>query len=155
MRLVNTVVLLGCGLLVSTPAQAQNPRAQPAYGTVRLTGGFLPDPHHTQLTAGGSIEVTLVGCAYGNVANAPDVDLVYSASGGRTLYIHVMANEDATLLINMPNGTWVCDDDSFGNRNPIVVLSRKRISLRASRRSGDPIIVTSVPGRFFFICTGT
>jgi hypothetical protein len=35
----------------------------------------------------------------------------------------------------------------------MVVVSVKRTLDSASRRSGAAITVTSVPGRFFFICT--
>ena len=62
------------------------------------------------------------GCAYGNVADAPDVDLYYSTSGSSTLYISAISGEDTTLLINLPDGSWVCDDDSYGDGDPIVVI---------------------------------
>ena len=40
-------------------------------------------------------------------------------------------------------------------RSPIVVVSRKMTSAIGARRSGGATTVSSVPGRFFFICTGT
>ena len=36
----------------------------------------------------------------------------------------------------------------------MVVVSRKITSVSAARRSGGAMTVSSVPGRFFFICTG-
>ena len=101
-----------------------NPGAQPTFGRVELTGGFRPDPHPVSLRAGGSIEVEISGCSYGYVAEAPDVDLYYTASGGRDLYIYVDAADDATLLVNRPDGTWVCDDDSYEGTNPILVIPK-------------------------------
>jgi len=101
-----------------------NPGAQPTFGRVELTGGFRPDPHQVSLRAGGSIEVEVSGCSYGYVAEAPDVDLFYTVQGGRDLYIYVDADEDATLLVNRPDGTWVCDDDSYEGTNPILVIPK-------------------------------
>lgn len=96
----------------------------PRYGTVRLEGGFLPDPHTVEVTAGGSIEVDVGACSYGFVANAPDVDFYYTVSGGRDLYIYVEGSEDTTLLINQPDGSWVCDDDGHTGTNPLVVFPK-------------------------------
>jgi hypothetical protein len=96
----------------------------PLYGNVRLSGGFLPDPHTVSVRAGGSIEIDVGSCTYGFVANAPDVDFFYSASGGRDLYIYAEGNQDTTLLINTPDGSWVCDDDGHTGTNPLVVLPK-------------------------------
>jgi hypothetical protein len=82
----------------------------------------MPDPWSRSLTAGGGTEVNVSGCSFGYVATAPDVDLQYQSSGGSTLYIYVQSNDDTTLLINLPDGSWVCDDDDFGDRNPIVII---------------------------------
>jgi len=101
-----------------------NPGAQPTFGRVELTGGFRPDPHAVSLRAGGSIEVEISGCSYGHVAEAPDVDLFYTVSGGHDLYIYVDGSEDTTLLVNKPDGTWVCDDDGYGDSNPILVIPK-------------------------------
>lgn len=101
-----------------------NPGAQPTFGRVELEGGFRPDPHTVSLRAGGSIEVEVGECSYGYVAEAPDVDLYYTTSGGQDLYIYVEADDDATLLVNRPDGTWICDDDGFEGTNPILVIPK-------------------------------
>ena len=116
------LLLIAAVALLAFPAQAQDVSASPTYGDVRLTGGFTPDPHVTELTAGGSVDVTISGCAYGEVANAPDVDLYYTASGGHDLYIYAVSSIDTTILINTPNGSWVCDDDSYDDGDPLVVI---------------------------------
>jgi len=95
----------------------------PRYGDVDLTEKFA-GAHSVSLTAGGSIDVDVGSCSYGYVADAPDVDLRYTTSGGSTLYVYVRADEDTTLLINTPNGSWVCDDDTLGSSNPVVVIPR-------------------------------
>jgi hypothetical protein len=124
MRFLASLAL--CGLMVfSFPsAQAQSVSATPTYGNVRLSGGFMPDPHLTRLTAGGSIAVNRGQCSYGRVADAPDIDLYYEGNGGRTLYIYAVATEDVTLLVNTPDGAWICDDDSYGDRDPILVIPK-------------------------------
>ncbi|MEM8559825.1 MAG: hypothetical protein AAGG50_18575, partial [Bacteroidota bacterium] len=96
--------------------------ATPTYGNVDLTEGFRPDPYTESLTAGGSVEVNHGGCTYGNVASSPDLDLDYTTSGGSTLYFYAEAENDVTLLVNLPDGSWVCDDDGLGDRNPVVAI---------------------------------
>jgi len=92
----------------------------PTYGSVTLSAGFTPDPHTRSLSAGGGVEVALPGCSYGYVARAPDYNLTYDGSGD--LYFFVRADEDTTLLINRPDGSWICDDDSFGDSNPVIAI---------------------------------
>jgi len=116
------LLLLAVLAFVATPALAQSLSADPTFATVRLTEGFTPDPHRVDLRAGGTIAVDKPGCGYGIVANAPDVNFHYTSSGGSDLYIYAVAGEDTTLLINLPDGRWVCDDDSYDDGDPIVVV---------------------------------
>lgn len=122
MRIAMVAGMLGVALAGAQHLAAQDWQATPTYGDVRLNGGFLPDPHRVQLTAGGSVRVSMGECTYGNVANAPDVDLYYSGNGQRTLYIYAESGDDTTLLIRLPDGSWYCNDDGLGNRNPIIVI---------------------------------
>lgn len=121
-RFVLTFAVLGLMTLAAQSAVAQNPSATPSYGDVRLSAGFLPDPHETSVTAGGSNEVNVGRCSFGYVSNAPDVDLYYVTSGGSDLYIYVRSGDDTTLLINTPDGSWSCDDDDLGDMNPVVII---------------------------------
>lgn len=110
-------------LLLAAPlTAAQDVSADPTYGDVFLDEGFTPDPHATGLLAGGSVEVDLPGCSYGTVSDAPDVDLYYTTSGGSDLYIYAVSGDDTTILVNTPDGAWTCDDDSYGDGDPIVVI---------------------------------
>lgn len=118
-----SATVAGAVLAFSTTLAAQSPNAPATYGEVRLTGGFVPDPHTRSLTAGGSITPGAPGCSYGRISSAPDYKLHYSAGGGRTLYIYATSGSDVTLLINMPDGSWRCDDDGLGGTNPLVVVS--------------------------------
>ncbi|MEL7362789.1 MAG: hypothetical protein AAFN13_12015 [Bacteroidota bacterium] len=122
-RLLPTIVAAALALLlVPVTASAQNVAASPTYGDVELDEGFRPDPHTTTLTAGGSIEVNKGACTYGFVADAPDVDLYYTTSGGSNLFVYAESDSDVTLLINAPDGSWLCDDDGLGDRNPVVAI---------------------------------
>ena len=56
------------------------------------------------------------------MAEPPDVDFYYTTSGGSNLYVYVNAAEDTTLLVNRPDGSWVCNDDDLGDGNPVVVI---------------------------------
>lgn len=91
------------------------------YGSVSLSAPFSTDPHTVSISAGGSVDVDVTGCGYGFVAMAPDYDLTYTGSGG-TLYFFVRSDEDTTLLINKPDASWICDDDSLGDSNPVVTI---------------------------------
>ncbi len=124
---MRNALILGAALLVgalaAAPASAQDISADPTYGSVRLRAGFLPDPHRVQLTAGGSISPNLGECSYGHVAGAPDVNFYYTTGGSTTLYIYARSASDTTLLINEPDGSWVCNDDGLGEgTNPMIVL---------------------------------
>ncbi len=97
---------------------------EPTYGDVSLDAGFMPDPHTVSLRAGGSLEVDVGSCTYGYVANAPDVDFYYDANDTAQLYIYVESDDDTTLLINRPDGSWMCDDDGHEGLNPLVHLEK-------------------------------
>jgi len=113
------VALAGIG---AAYVAAQNPSLAPTFGSVTLNSGFLPDPVVRNVVAGGTIQTNLGGVNT-HVANAPDFRLYYTA-GKLPLTIHVESAADTTLLINLPDGTWVADDDSGGNLNPLLKFAR-------------------------------
>jgi hypothetical protein len=82
-------------------AAAQDWSLQPTFGTVNLNSGFTPDPYTVAITAGGMI------------ANAPDFRLNFSA-GSLPLYISAYSSADTTLVVNGPDGSWYCNDDTNG-----------------------------------------
>jgi hypothetical protein len=111
--------------VVSTAALAQtvpNIGLEPTFGAVQLTAGFLPDPHVVDVVAGGPIDAAAAGLAEGCngfIAEAPDFRLDYATAPNIPLHIFVTAEVDTTLVINQPDGTWVCNDDTNG-LNPVV-----------------------------------
>lgn len=105
-------------LAVCASAAAQNPNLAPRYGAITLRYGFMPDPVHVSLTAGGPIHTGLGGVS-AHVANAPDFRVFYTA-GSAPLTFWVESIADTTLLINLPDGRWVANDDSGSNLNPMI-----------------------------------
>lgn len=122
MRKASVVLSLLPAAMFAAQLHAQDISAAPTYGDVRVAEGFVPDPIAKALTAGGSMEVAVGDCSYGFVAGPPDIDLYYETSGETALYIYVQSQDDTTLLVNLPDGSWVCDDDGFEGRNPLVVI---------------------------------
>lgn len=110
-------------------AQQPNLRGQPAYGTLNLQAGFTPDPREVQVRAGGpdDAENLGVGCTGFIDFRQPDVNVTYQ-SGQYPLYISVQAQADTTLVVNLPNGSWICNDD-FEGTNPGIVIQRPQSGL--------------------------
>ncbi|MDA0367199.1 MAG: serine protease [Proteobacteria bacterium] len=105
-----------CFAAATNSTQAQNTDAEPRYGLERLTAGFQPDPHTVLLKSGGETEVsglpeTCLG--YINAAQ-PDVSLIYENYPNLNLTFFVDGPSDTALLVNDPNGTWHCNDDTGG-----------------------------------------
>jgi len=109
--------LLDCFRTLSLAAQ--NPNLPSTYGKVDLTSGFSPDPFVKKLTAGGGKEVVVAGVKM-NITQKPDFKLFYTAGKFKHLRFYVRSAVDTTLLINLPNSTYVADDDSGGNLNPLI-----------------------------------
>lgn len=102
------------------PASAQDFNAAPNYGTVNLAAGFTPDPQVIAVRSGGSLNAqSLSAACRGFISQAPDVRLFYEA-GSFPLIISVAANADTTLVVNGPDGSWYCDDDSGEGVNPSI-----------------------------------
>lgn len=92
------------------------------YGEARLRIGFTPDPYRVDVYSGGSFEASeLGGSCVGRIAEAPDFQLTYEA-GSLPLTFGVEADGDTTLVINGPDGSWSCDDDSGGQADPEITF---------------------------------
>lgn len=112
---------------VATPVVAQDSSLNAISGSVRLRSGFTPDPHRVQVTAGGSIDAyadtSLPGACVGNISNAPDYEVSYTA-GSLPLVFRTVSSSDTTLIVNGPDGRWSCDDDSYGDGDAEVRYDR-------------------------------
>lgn len=97
----------------------------PNYETLNLAAGFNPDPQMRSINAGGSVAVADYGAGCrGYASAAPDIDLNYTA-GGYQLNIYAKSNQDVTLIVNAPDGSWWCSDDAYGT-NPHVNFANPR-----------------------------
>jgi hypothetical protein len=112
------IVLLAVGHVQAQP----DPNLKPTFGAVTLKAGFLPDPYTKELVAGGPLRTDLGG-VNAHVAKAPDFSLHYTA-GNFALTITARSKGDTTLLINLPDGSWVADDDSGGDLNPLLRFTK-------------------------------
>jgi hypothetical protein len=120
----------------------------PFFGSLTIDQGFAPDPHTVDIAAGGSVDLDVASCGYGWVGNAPDFNLTYNGSGA-TLYLFARASEDIMLLVNQPDGSWICDDDSLGDADPVVTIPNARSGLYnvwvgtySEREAGDLVDAT-------------
>lgn len=102
---------------------------EPKYGSLSLNAGFPSDPFQVGVETGGRVDGSYLGggCA-GFVAVAPDFRLNWKGSASR-LFIYfkpTVAGNDATILINLPDGSWLCNDDAPETVNPMVVINNPK-----------------------------
>lgn len=110
--------------LLAGPVAAQNAGLTANYGEINLRSGFTPDPYRVQVTAGGSVNGgALPGSCTGMISEAPDFEVSYSA-GSLPLVFRTLSSSDTTLIINGPDGSWSCDDDSYGDGDAEVRFNR-------------------------------
>ncbi len=97
--------------------------APPAFGAVSLRRGFMPDPHVVSGTAGGPVRANSVASnCRGHVTPQPS-HVLFTQTGFSQLRVLVNAQLDTTLLVMLPNGQILCDDDGGQGSNPLVNLS--------------------------------
>lgn len=99
----------------------------PTYGSASLAAGFTNDPYHVIVTSGGAVDTTYLGNGCnGFAAAAPDFRLNWSGNSAQLrIYFRTdQAGADTTLIINEPDGDWICNDDfDSTTRNPMVILN--------------------------------
>lgn len=120
-RLANLPLALPIIALAAGAATAQDGMPDPVHGTVSLSANFQPDPHAVQVTAGGNFdasELPVEGCV-GFIETQPDYRVMYEA-GSYPLVFGAVSESDTTLVINAPDGSWHCDDDSWDDGDPLV-----------------------------------
>lgn len=93
------------------------------FGVVQLNNGFTPDPHQVSVTAGGNLDAARMapGCV-GWVSGPPSVAVDYNA-GDWPLIFSTESASDTTLVVRLPDGSYLCDDDSGGNLNAMVEMA--------------------------------
>lgn len=84
------------------------------YGNVTLSPGFMPDPHRATGTGGGDVQADQWdGACRGAVSQTPD-HLFIANADFTFLKILVHSEADTTLVVQKPDGTFLCNDDDDG-----------------------------------------
>jgi S1-C subfamily serine protease len=93
------------------------------YGDLDLRAGFTPDPSTSDVFAGGAVDVSYLGNdCLGYAAEAPDLRLNWSGRSDQLrVFFTALRDGDASLIVNLPDGSWVCNDDA-GSLDPLIVL---------------------------------
>ncbi len=100
-----------------------NPAGDPRYGSHVLAPGFAPSPFTRDALSGGDIEVKslhLGDNCLGYAARDPDFLIELAGEFNRITFL-IASSEDSTLIMNLPNRSWACNDDANG-LNPALVL---------------------------------
>jgi hypothetical protein len=109
-------------LFSANTTSAQDRNLPPTYGSVTLRAGFVPDPVVTEVVAGGTIHSSR-GDVPAYVSNAPAFRVRYVAGNVPVpLTFHVESGAATTLLINLPDGTWLAASDTSAGMNPMIRL---------------------------------
>lgn len=86
------------------------------YGIFTLEPGFLPDPYIIPMLSGGDVnagEQNLGADCAGNVTSQPDLVIEWE-SASDNMHIFFVGMDDTTLIVELPSGSFVCNDDSVG-----------------------------------------
>ena len=108
------LALACCSLSWIPAAQAQDLNLPPSFGPIELVSGFEPDPAEYPLYAGGVIDLaeTTDSSCLGFVGDAPDFRVTYSGNEFDYPLAFISESEvDTVMLINAPDGGWICNDD--------------------------------------------
>ena len=109
---LNTLTIATTVLLCTT-ASSQDVTLPPDFGTIDLADSFQPDPQTIDVNAGGALFAgDLEFACNGYVSDAPSYRINFQA-GASGLGIYTDSYTDTTLLINTPEGEWVCNDDNY------------------------------------------
>lgn len=111
-------------LAVGSLAEAQwAPNARPLYGRVNLRAGFVPDPQILSGQVGGPVQASSINSSCRGYITPVPSHVISSRTGFRQLRFVVSAQSDSTLMVMLPNGQVLCDDDSGEGLNPLVAVS--------------------------------
>ncbi len=98
------------------------------FEAVNLRSGFTPDPARKTGVSGGQLDASHLGngCR-GWIAGRPD-HILRLTSNFNFFRIFVTSDSDTTLVVRLPNGRFVCNDDA-NNLNPAISRNRWRRGL--------------------------
>ena len=127
MKTTICALALVAAMAVPGATLAQDASLTANFGEISLRTGFTPDPYRVSMAAGGGIDAyadtDLPAACVGNITDAPDFEVTYTA-GSLPLVFRTVSASDTTLIINGPDGSWSCDDDSYGDGDAEVRFNR-------------------------------
>ncbi len=121
---LNSLMMLLVLFLFQIPNTSEN---DTTYGSIRLAAGFSDDPYIVQITSGGNVNANSIsdGCS-GYVGNTPDFRLHWTGKTSelRIFFESEYSFEDTTIIIKLPNGQYLCNDDAIDDGlDPMVIIS--------------------------------
>lgn len=122
-RLVFATLAAGLSAL-SASAMAQT-ATEGRYGQITLQAGFPDDPRTVQVRAGGALAASRLGGSgcWGYVTEEPTYVLNYQDAGDVfDLYLSAASDVDTVMMVRLPSGSFLCDDDTAGNLGPGVFV---------------------------------
>lgn len=121
--LLGLVVALGCGGSEDAGGSGGSAEVASNFGTVTLAPGFTPDPATATGNSGGARDASSVspGCN-GWISETPDHVLVATGDFAnlRVMAAANTAGDDITMVIQKPDGTYLCDDDGGDALDPTI-----------------------------------
>ena len=114
-RLPATIAVSEVGPGVDPSARMTEPGLIATVAEISLAPGFNPQAGVFEVFAGGLASPSLgqspeMFWCPGQYNNAPSVEIDWA--GGDLALGLAIADGDATLAVNLPDGTWICDDDA-------------------------------------------
>lgn len=99
-------------------------RVEGVFGSVDLQAGFTPDPYRAEVIAGGNYDSAAeLGTRCRGWTTGDGSYTLYYTAGNYPLTISATSESDTTLIVGVPNGGFVCDDDSGPGLNPQVTIN--------------------------------
>lgn len=110
---------------IAAPATAQDPILNPTFGVIDLRAGFPTDPNRVYVLAGGTTEGEYPDTASGDTcsgyfSDAPDFRMNFQSGSGLPLSITSLSDDDTVLLVHAPDGSWYCNDDTYGLNSAVT-----------------------------------
>lgn len=100
-------------------------RIDGVFGSVSLQAGFTPDPYRVNVVAGGTYESAReLGTQCRGWTTGDGTYVLYYTAGQYPLTISATSDSDTTLIVGLPGGGFLCDDDSGPGLNPQVTINR-------------------------------
>ncbi|MBE2183963.1 MAG: hypothetical protein IAE89_11095 [Anaerolineae bacterium] len=119
--MIKKILFTLCAAVLAISAVSAQDTTAPTAGIHVIAQGFMPDPYIVTVRGGGDQDAMLMadGCM-GHISETPNTAFIYEtpAPGFRIFFI---SDVDATLIVQNPEGNFICNDDRIG-RDPAVEI---------------------------------